>query len=447
MNFKKSVIRFLLLFVMFSTEYLFTQEAAEAPESESLKVSGLLRVRAEVRANADYSDANLPAEYVGQKAQLSFEKKLADKSLVKITLQDARIWGGEPNSSNGLSTANEGDALKNGQSTDVTESTDLREAYLEVAGLPGDMALRLGRQKIAFGSERLFGSLDWTNIGRSFDGARLLWHNAGSSLSVWSTVLQEGDSADTKQSSVSQGQGDYLYDGLYYSFGGMKLFSLDLYYANKLNVDDSTTLKHHTAGGRIYKGKPKEPGLDFTLEGAYQFGKKNDLDIAAYAAAMTAGFTLKSPNLHFGMEADSATGDTDPADSKTETFDNLFHTNHIYYGQADQISWQNMVAFSGNVMFWTGKFTLKLAYWNISRFTEKDNWYSVVGGSASNQALIGATTENQLFHEGDVTLTYKARDYLILDFGYSYIARGDALNDAKAVSDQQYGYLSTLFKF
>lgn len=438
----------IILFASLSfTASLFTQDGAspasqDTPES-SIDIGGLIRVRAEVRSNTGYSSNANTSEYVAQKSQLWIEKKLANDALVKITLQDARIWGGEPNSMNGLSTANEGDA----GASDITETVDLREAYFETGDLLGETTLRIGRQKLAFGGQRLFGALDWTNIGRSFDAVHLIRNTPGTNISLWSAFLQEGDSADTKESSVSQGLGDYLYNGFYYSQKGLSFANMDFYYSNKLNTDDSYSLKRHTAGGRIYRTTPESGGLDYSIEGAYQFGLVNDATIAAFAAAATFGYTLSSPKIRIGLEADIASGDNDPLDSKNETFDNLFHTNHIYYGQADQVSWQNMTAYSANVKVFRGKFTLALAYWYVSKYTENDNWYSVVGGAASNEALIAGSKEKHLFNEADVTLKYKASDSMIVEGGYSHVLRGSALNDVQADADYGYGYLSALMKF
>ena len=43
-----------------------------------------------------------------------------------------------------------------------------------------------------------------------------------------------------------------------------------------------------------------------------------------------------------GLEYSHGSGDSDPKDNKHETFENLFPTNHKYYGYMDFISLQNV---------------------------------------------------------------------------------------------------------
>ncbi len=42
-----------------------------------------------------------------------------------------------------------------------------------------------------------------------------------------------------------------------------------------------------------------------------------------------------------GFEFDYASGDRDSTDNKRRTFDNLYPTNHLFYGYMDFVSLQN----------------------------------------------------------------------------------------------------------
>ena len=48
-----------------------------------------------------------------------------------------------------------------------------------------------------------------------------------------------------------------------------------------------------------------------------------------------------APWLRTGVNA--ASGDDDPADDTHRTFFNVLSTNHLYYGYADQLAFQNLV--------------------------------------------------------------------------------------------------------
>ena len=104
------------------------------------------------------------------------------------------------------------------------------------------------------------------------------------------------------------------------------------------------------------KSRPGEFGpWDYTLESAYQFGNFVDkrpglltpterLDQSAYMVAAQGGYTFKDlwamPRL--GLEYDFSSGDRNPFDNKHETFDNLFPTNHKFYGYMDFVSLENI---------------------------------------------------------------------------------------------------------
>src|SRR5260370_37219962 len=56
---------------------------------------------------------------------------------------------------------------------------DLRLAYAEVGAADGPVTLRVGRQELDFGEQRLLGSLPWTNVTRRFDAVRATLRSSG----------------------------------------------------------------------------------------------------------------------------------------------------------------------------------------------------------------------------------------------------------------------------
>jgi len=94
--------------------------------------------------------------------------------------QDARVWGdnqkpyGPPHQ----------------------DTWDLRQAYAEL-GDPGKSpaSLRVGRQEMSLGGERLVGISAWTNVSRSFDAARATFLYRNFKLDAFSAsivVLRDG---------------------------------------------------------------------------------------------------------------------------------------------------------------------------------------------------------------------------------------------------------------
>ena len=66
---------------------------------------------------------------------------------------------------------------------------DLRLAYAEVGAADGPVTLRVGRQELDFGEQRLLGSLPWTNVTRSFDAVRATFRSSGYRLDAFASSV------------------------------------------------------------------------------------------------------------------------------------------------------------------------------------------------------------------------------------------------------------------
>src|SRR6185295_11046498 len=55
------------------------------------------------------------------------------------------------------------------------------------------LSLKVGRQELSYGDERLVGAFAWNNIGRVFDAAKVRWQNAwfGADFFTSRTVIPE----------------------------------------------------------------------------------------------------------------------------------------------------------------------------------------------------------------------------------------------------------------
>jgi len=415
---------------------------------QGLEIGGMIRVRPEIKQNYTFSETRgqgVNDNFVGQKSQIFVKKTLADGSCVKVTIQDSRVWGGEANANNGLSTANE------------TESTDIREAYFNLhnpGGLPLD--IQMGRQILSYGNQRLVGPLDWTNVGRSWDAARLKMDTKTNSFHVWSSVSSEGDD-DLKNE--SENTNEVFFNGIYETYKGLDFASIDLYYLSVLDVTSNASPKLHTFGTRLAKApKRAKEGADYGVELAMQTGKagesvdangdKIDVTFGGMAGILEAGYTFNAGlPMRLGGEFSVGTGDKSSTDDSVETFRNMYPTNHLFYGQADLISLQNAVI--GGLfyqMFFNDAADLKLGYIYAQKETSGDSWYDVTG-AGTKDALITGSSEKQLFHEIDATLALNLRKTFSFEYGLSYVMRGDAPVDADKKTDAVFTYISTTVKF
>lgn len=462
------------------------QESASAGAEwlDGFRLFGLVRFRPEAKYNYNFDRSDLSCskvagqpevcraqddnvEFVGSKIQLGFEKTWKNRVTARVLLQDARVFGGETGSATGLNTANSA----------TNQSLDVREGWVELKALLGPIDFQLGRMVLSYGDQRLVGGLDWTNVGRSFDGLRLKYEGKTFSSHLWGTVLAEQDSdAVGNDSSVGVSRGsidDAYFVGFYNTLKLSDHFWLEGYYLGRylkwvqrsqpsanptvalaqgvpvliVNSQDRSRERDnlHTFGARITNrtldgGKKAPTAFDWSVEYAYQNGftgnraapawdvgqeivglpaplydaTYNPCDVYqtktvggtkesgcrlytekvrydAYAYAGTAGYTFS--RYRVGVEYAAASGDPNRNDGAVATFNNLFHTNHIHYGQADLVSWQNMRGRSINLAidFKEGG-KLKLAYWTVDKFVLQDGWYKVTGGGAGGAR--STTTES-----------------------------------------------------
>jgi hypothetical protein len=378
--------------------------------------SGQYRVRGEYIDNNDFADATPDTtDFWGQRVRLTANAKATDDVSAKITLQDTRLWG--QGGAAGLLTDN-----------GVSNTTDLHEAYLNVSNIFGTpVSFRAGRQELAYGDERLVGAFGWSNNGRAFDGAKFMFATDAVNIDFFTTTIAE----DT-----TTANDDTYFHGIYATLKQLiPNNSLDLYVLN-LDGQNSTATNHYTFGARL---KGAAAGVDYTVEGAYQTGDLDTTplvagdattDLAAYAFAVKAGYTLPiSMKLRVGAEYDFATG-ADSDAGENETFQNLFPTNHAHFGIADVTGanqWSNISAWSVNASSdLTEKLRLFVAYWD---FTQDE---AAAVGSFNG-------TSDDLGSEIDLVATYKYNNNVSIEAGASRFFAGDAA--AGTQDDRDFAYL------
>jgi hypothetical protein len=258
--------------------------------------------------------------------------------------------------------ASTGPVAKDGQGPEH-DSIDLHQAYVTVGNHKEfPLSLKVGRQEFIYGDERLVGAFGWNNIGRVFDAAKLRWQNPwfGADFFTSRVVIPQDGEFNVNN--------DYDYfSGFYANTTKIPKNTFEFYFLAR-NADpraltavpspqapQPTARDIYTPGIRI-KSLPGELGnWDYTAEAMGQFGRfvdnraglasaPRDQDHLAYAFAINGGYTF---NDFFGkprlaLEYAHGSGDSDPADDEHETFENLFPTNHKFYGYMDFVSLQNI---------------------------------------------------------------------------------------------------------
>jgi len=148
----------------------------------------------------------------------------------------------------------------------------------------------------------------------------------------------------------------------------------------------------------------------------------------------------------FGFEYDYATGDGDPADGRSEEFNNLFPTNHIHYGFADYLGWRNMQDFKPYLALQLRPgMRAELAYHRFL-LVEKSGAWKNAGG-----AVLGIDPSGKLGtdlgHEIDITLSFPVYEHLRMLPGYSLFIPGKFARGTQGARASQFAYWQTLVSF
>jgi hypothetical protein len=192
---------------------------------------------------------------------------------------------------------------------------------------------------------------------------------------------------------------------------------------------------------------PKPVGFDYEAELAFQTGNVRGLDLTAFAAHAGAGYTFDVgwlPRLGFAYNYGS--GDSDSKDHDIETFQNLFPTNHKFYGQMDVFSWQNMHDLELSVKAQPVKaVTVKAEYHAFWLATTDDAWYRANG--VTTVRSITPSADNYAGSETDLTVTWNVNKHFQVEGGYSHFFAGSYHDDTGADDDADFGYLQAKLTF
>jgi len=302
-----------------------TRNTDDEPAAPTLTLSGQIRHRSEVNGKVDLADSGAPRYHL-LRTRINVSFTPLDDIKVFIQVQDSRLFGGEdPAKGRGTLDGN-ADAL------------DFHQAYFAVDNLFGTaFRLKVGRQELAYGNQRLVGSVGWSNVGRTFDAAVAAYRTDAVSVDVFTAQLQ-GSTVNTFSQNIH---------GLYSTFRLAEAHLADVFVLLDDNRDvvadgpeaGTKKLQRYTLGAYLH-GKPAP--FDYAFEAVYQSGKmalsdaQERASIGAYLVSGALGLTIdKAKKLRLGAHYTRLSGDDNPADGAARTFNTLFATNHKFYGFMD----------------------------------------------------------------------------------------------------------------
>ena len=224
------------------------------------------------------------------------------------------------------------------------DTFDLRQAYADIGNTQkGPFTLRVGRQELFFGEQRLVGHLTWVNSARSFDGVRATFRTKGFKLDAFGTsVVRILDGQFDKSGNGNRFAGAYGSATTWIPKATVEPYVFwrgDQ--AQKAERGDIGSLSAATIGTRWVGKLPAS--FDYGAEMAYQTGSLGSDTVGAWAGHWIVGKMLDSARkLRVAEEYNFASGDSNPTDGNRQTFDQLYPTGHDKMGLADQVGWKNI---------------------------------------------------------------------------------------------------------
>lgn len=329
-----------------------------------------------------------------------------------------------------------------------TNRFDLRMAYADFGNVgKGSLALRVGRQELAYGEERLVGAANWGNIARTFDGVKLVAHHGPVQLDLFSASV-----VAPQLTGLSHHQEGNNLHGAYFKLTGIvKNASLEPYFLWRVGPG-----RGDVAGGAGHQDRKVEgvrlagklpARFDYAAELVHQNGQVGASSIGAYAAHLALRHTLANlPWIpHLFAEYNYASGDRTPGDGHSGTFDQLYPTPHEKTGLADQVGWQNIkdVAAGLDVTPWHGV-TLRMTAHDWHLAEARDGIYLTSGAPLFRDPSGRAGTH--IGEEIDVTGIYQHHSHSV-GLGYAHLFPGEFLSHVSPAAQLNYVYLNVGYRF
>ncbi len=404
-----------------------------------LTMGSQLRLRTESRRNArfDRAQPGNDEDYLLSRFRFDLTWEPGDWVTGIVELQDARIHGEE--------------AISETRTPNIfADRLDFHQAYLDV-GSPASgsvpVTVRIGRQKLVYGSQRMVSPLEWVNTARVFDGARIgVGAGPGRKLDAFATRLVPvtptglNDHGPTGSRMFnSQLHGVYYMDAAL--VGGATVEGYWLL-RRAARVDDAV----HTVGTRV---DSRYGAWAFDTELAAQTGRYGGLEHRAALFHAGGSYTTGLPGkVKLGAAFNVGSGDDDdPADGIHGTFDQLYPLGHAYYGYMDFFALQNLrnAEFTVEAAL-PRRTTLRVALQDFALLSPgTDAWYNV-GGAVVHQAA-DAPLSSHVGNELDVTVRLPVGP-VGLEVGYGRFFGGAYLRDASFTLDTaDFFYLQTMVGF
>lgn len=361
-------------------------------------------VNANFRARSEYrdgsrrllSDSLKPTFVSSQRTRLITDFK-DDKFQVRVSLQNARIWGRDDERAN-------------------VPNFNLSEGWLKY-NITTEFSAKVGRQHLILDDGRIYGLRNWNDIAVSHDLAILQFEKDG--LTTMLGGAYNNDSNDYVAADYNVNYYKYLAflwvnkkfeNGLQASF----LHSTD---AHEDEQDFSKIYNRNTAG--VYLKYASNSNFGLEASGYYQYGKHSTgLDQNAYMYSIVPSLLVNEYlKVNIGLNYFSGNNQLDTASTVNRSFNKLFGDGHRYYGYLDYfLNIEDNTNGTGmRELFASAFFTLG----KKSNLEVSYHQFATTGALIDPESVKFKPADATLGSEIDLQLKHKINSYFSAVVGYS----------------------------
>jgi hypothetical protein len=327
---------------------------------------------------------------------------------------------------------------------------DIRQLYFEwnkIGGSP--LGVRLGRQQISYGDQRIFGPGLWGNTGRyAWDAAMLRIDTPRVGMDAWI-----GRPIKNRPEVWPNRPFDAPTAAVVYGSVKRLPFRLDIFYAGKFDgksriegESGKGNLRSHSLGFQLQK--PAGEGLDFTAAFIGQTGRYGSDGLRAYGSNAAVGWTFPLKwRPRFAGQFTWGSGDRDPSDGTHGTFDGVFGGADInFYGDLNLFFWANIRDYEWDLHLQpsrTTKLMLEHHYFTLDQ--ARDAWYTT--GLAALRRDVSGNSGTALGHEINVRFSWQLAKGLEIFSGWGRFIPGDFVKATGAANAASGYFLQTTYGF
>lgn len=379
-------------------------------------------VDAEIRARSEYRDGSRillddtmdPAFVSSQRTRL-ITGFVDDQFELKLTVQNARIWGQDDERAN-------------------VPNLNLSEGWLKY-NFSEAFSMKIGRQHLVFDDGRIFGMRNWNDIAVSHDLAQVMYQNSN-------LTLQAG--AGYNNQSNIYAEADYTLS--YYKYlvffhankkfeNGLGLSFLHSTDANQDPADFQKIYNRHTSG--VYLELNSDSNFGIKASAYYQYGKHTSgLDQSANMFSVIPSYQLNDKmKLVAGVNHFSGNDQLDNS-TTNKSFNKLFGDGHRYYGYLDYFLniESNTKGVGVNELFGS-------VFYQVAEKSELEvsyHHFAVAGALLDTREVLPTEANTELGSEIDLQLKHKINKYLSATFTYATMFATPSMEILKGGDSNRY---------